>query len=171
MTTFKSANVTNLDADPVVAPDVSQLGGRIRIAIGTMELTTADLDSADIIILDRFPSNSVPIAITIWNDDVDSGNAVVVDCGIYTTSGTAKDSNAFATLLTTLQAAVVTAAGTEILGEAGAAATALIGQKLWEWAGDATDPGGLLDIALTVTTAAGTAVAGTLSYRIYYSID
>jgi len=167
-TTKYSANVTNLRATPRVLPDVSVLGGRVRVACGTMELATTDIDTIDdIIVLDRLPSNAVPLSITLWMDEM--GDAGTADCGVYDTAGVVKDANAFSTE-TVMNAADVSGDGIDVIVTT-AANIVNMGKKLWEWGGDSTDPGGLLDICLTFVAAMTTPVAGSLSYRITYSID
>ena len=171
MSTLKSPNVANLDSSPPVHPDVSQLGGRVRIACGTLPVPIADADSGDIILLERLPVNCVPLSIMIFNETLDSASSLTVDVGVYDNAATAaaKDANVFATLVTTFQSDNFV--GVDMIVEAGDAAMILYGQKLWEWAGDSTDPGGLYHIALTIVTVAGTQVAGDISWRILYSID
>ena len=86
---------------------------------------------------------------------------------MYTADGnvTAKDDDCYASAITDLRAAVV--AGTEVAFEA--RNINLMGQKVYEDAGDTTDPGGYYLIGLICDAAGDT--AGDLSWLIPYIVD
>jgi hypothetical protein len=113
------------------------------------------------------PTNAAVVSIKIYNDDLDSGSTVTMHVGLYTADGnvTAKDIDAYASATTDLRAAVLT--GTEVAFEA--RNVNLMGQRVWEDAGDSTDPGGYYFIGLETDAAGDT--AGDLSYLITYVID
>lgn len=166
--TVKSTMVTNMDAKPVDLTKPSKWGGELRVYSETIEAATTSLDeTGDIIRMIRIPSNLVPTSILIFNDDLDSNGtpALTFDCGIYNpakpdgSAGAVIDADCFAAAQTTLQAANV--GGVELLTKT--MDIAKIGKEAWDIAGSTSDPGGYLDIALTVVTAAGTAAAGTIT--------
>lgn len=159
--------VSNFLADPVVHSPVHQLHGRMRVACGTIALATTEMEAGDTIMLAPIPTSAAVISIKIFNDDLDSGTTVTMHCGLYTADGnvTAKDVDAYASATTDLRAAVLV--GTEIAFEA--RNINLMGQRVWEDAGDSTDPGGHYLIGLETDAAGNT--AGDLSFIITYVID
>jgi len=177
MTNLNSTIVSNTLAKPQVFNTKGKIGGRVRIAHDNFELSTADIDSADTIVLCYLPSSCIPVNLFLTNDDLDSNGSptLATNVGIYDvdptdgTLGSVADVDAFASAITQLQAA---ANLTNILQEAATAAQkALIGKRLWEWAGKSSDPGGMLAIVLTISTVAATAVAGTLAFQFGYVLD
>jgi hypothetical protein len=80
--------------------------------------------------------------------------------------GTAKDADFYATDITLGQAAT---AFTEYRFEAADINTT--GSRVWEDAGDSSDPGGQYYLSLTVSTAPATAVAGDLAFIVQYVVD
>jgi len=159
--------VTNFLADPPTMNPVRQLHGRMRVACGTIALAAGDVSAGDTIMLAPIPTNAAVISIKIYNDDLDSGSTVTMHCGLYTADGnvTAKDVDAYASATTDLRAAVIV--GTEVAFEA--RNINLMGQRVWEDAGDSTDPGGFYLIGLETDAAGDT--AGDLSFVITYVVD
>jgi len=148
----------------------SRYGGRMRTVTGNFELATTDIDDNDIIVLARIPANSTVHKIEFSNDALDAGSALVYNVGIYQPDGTVVDEDAYASLVTSFQAAVAPASATEIRYEA-ATDAADMGDRVWESGGE-SDPGGVMrDIAITISTVAATAAAGTLAFIIQYTID
>lgn len=159
--TVKSDMVTNAEAVPVSLAGVD-MGGRVRAFIEVVEVATTSLDEiGDKIHVLRVPAKFVPLRLTIKNDDLD-GNAspaLAVDVGLHRAdTGAVVDVDAFATAITTLQAANVP--GVDVITEA--MNIDKIGKTLWEIGGLSTDPGVDLLVSLTVTAAAATAAAGTV---------
>tara|TARA_Y100000310_G_C20692417_1_gene823198 strand:- start:1310 stop:1813 length:504 start_codon:yes stop_codon:yes gene_type:complete len=154
-------------ASPRVHSPSYQLHGSMRVACGTIELAAGDVSAGDTIMLAPIPTNAAVVSIKIYNDDLDSGSTVTMHVGLYTADGnvTAKDIDAYASATTDLRAAVLT--GTEVAFEA--RNVNLMGQRVWEDAGDSTDPGGYYFIGLETDAAGDT--AGDLSYLITYVID
>ena len=150
---------------------VGRYGGRQRVITGNYEVATTDIDtSGDLIVLARLPAQAVVQAILICNDALDVGTALDFDLGIFDENQVVLDQDYFASGITQLIAAVV-APGTNLTHEA-ATGCERVGQRLWEAAGVATDPGGVMyDIVMTIVDAAATAAALTLSYTITYTID
>jgi hypothetical protein len=168
MTTKKSDIVTNFTAVPRVANATQECGGRVRVIQGSIALATTDLDAADIVLLAPIPTNASIISIRLAADDLDSNGspALVWDVGLHDLGGTAKDADFYATDITLGQAAT---AFTEYRFEAADINTC--GSRVWEDAGDSSDPGGQYYLSLTVSTAAATAAAGDLSFIVQYVVD
>ncbi len=151
--------VANFEASPQVANNSAELHGVLRTANGTVELAAGDSDDNDIVMLAPIPSNASVSSLFIGSDNL--GGSCTFNVGIYTTAGVVKDEDVFATL-------VADAAGmTDVRFEAANIDTA--GQKMYELAGDSTDPGGFYYIAATMSAAGGT--AGTMSWNISYVVN
>lgn len=172
MSTKYSDQVANNQSDPIVL-NTPQHGGRERVMIGSFELAATDLQSDDIIHLCKLPANAIITGLWIQNDDLDSHGTPTAACdvGLYDNSTTpaVADVDAFASAITTLQAA--TATWTDILGEAGAVPKAKIGKKLYEWAGDSQGDFSEYWISMTFTASAATGAAGTLAYKVSYILN
>lgn len=168
MSTKNSTLVANYEASPQVMSKVYQLVGRVRTAQGTIALATADLTLADIVMLAPLPTAASILSIKLAADDMDSGSpALTWDLGLYTDAGVAVDSNAYAVEIILGQAVT---AFTEYRFESANITTC--GQQIWEDGGVAENPdGGMYYVALTVTAAPATAVAGDLSFIIEYVVD
>ena len=87
--------------------------------------------------------------------------------GLYADDGdaTVKDADAYASATTDLRGAVLV--GTEVAFEA--RNINLMGQRVWEDAGDSTDPGGHYLVGIETDAAGNT--AGDLSFVITYVVD
>lgn len=151
---------------------VARYGARQRVITGNFEVATTDLDASDIIVLARLPATATIQSIRLSCDALDAGSSLAFDLGIYDENQAVLDVNYFATVSTIFQAAV-NAPGTELRYEAGTAGPDRVGDRLWEQGGVASPgPGGVMyDIAITFTTVAATAAAGTIGYEILYTID
>ncbi len=149
---------------------VSRYGARQRVITGNFEVATTDIDSGDLIVLARIPASATVQSILICNDALDVGTALDFDLGIFDENQAVLDQDAFASAITQLTAAVA-APGTDLRHEAATGAER-VGQRMWEIAGVATDPGGVMyDIVMTIVDAAATAAALTLGYTITYTVD
>ena len=151
--------VANFEATPQVKNSAAELHGVLRTANGTVELDTGDSDNDDIVMLAPLPSNAVVPSLFIGSDSF--GGSCTFNVGIYTTDGTVKDEDVFATDVADAGAMA------DVRFEAADINTA--GQKMFELAGDTTDPGGYYYIAVTMSAAGGT--AGTLSWNISYVVN
>ena len=151
--------VANFEASPQVANNSAELHGVLRTANGTVELAAGDSDNDDIVMLAPIPSNASVTNLFIGSDSL--GGSCAFNVGIYTTDGTVKDEDVFAT------AVLDGAAMADVRFEAADIDTA--GQKMYELAGDSTDPGGFYYIAATMSAAGGT--AGTMSWNISYVVN
>ena len=169
MTTKDTDRISNFEASPRLMNAVHHSHGRIRVAQGTVALATTDLDASDIVHLDVLPAEASIVRLWLAADDLDSNGTPTLawNVGVYDTSGTVKDADAFASAVTLGQAAT---ALTDYANEARNINE--IGQKLYLDAGDTKashDP--QYYISLTASTGAATAAAGDLSWVIEYVVD
>ena len=151
--------VANFEATPQVANSAAELHGVLRTAHGTVELASGDSDDDDIVMLAPIPSNAAVPSLFIGSDTF--GGSCTFNVGIYTTDGTVKDEDVFAT------AVADAGAMADVRFEAADIDTA--SKKMYELAGDTTDPGGYYYIAATMAAAGGT--AGTMSWNISYVVN
>ncbi len=176
MATEKSANVTNVEASPIVIIDRKK--GRIKTHVDQLAVSSGGVgDVGDILLFCPIPSNAVIFAVLVMNDDLDAGGPTLEgDWGLYysgiggtqsedgNTSGTVIDANAFEDADTALQAAVTTwnskrFTTADITG---------VEDEAFTIGGLTTDPGGLFYIGFTVGTAATTDAAGDVVVRVDY---
>jgi hypothetical protein len=133
--------------------------------MGTIALAAGDLSATDTVMLAPIPSNAGIVSIKLFNDDLDSGTTNTCDVGIYSESDgtfTALDDDAYASAITDLRGAVG-GVGTDVTFEA--RNINLLGQRIWEDAGQSSDPGGYLFIGLLFDA------AGDLSFVIEYVVN
>ena len=105
------------------------------------------------------PSNATVPHIFVGSDTLGGSNTFNV--GIYTDAGVVKDEDVFAT--------AVADAGAMADVRFEAANINTCGQKMYELAGDSSDPGGYYYIAVTMAAAGGT--EGDLSFIIHYVVS
>ena len=151
--------VANFEATPQVKNNAAELHGVLRTAHGTVELAAGDSDNDDIVMLAPIPSNAAVPSLFIGSDSL--GGSCAFNVGIYTTDGAVKDEDVFATAVDDAGAM------TDVRFEAANIDTA--SKKMYELAGDTTDPGGYYYIAVTMSAAGGT--IGTLSWNISYVVN
>tara|TARA_R110002020_G_scaffold132738_1_gene296307 strand:+ start:2768 stop:3247 length:480 start_codon:yes stop_codon:yes gene_type:complete len=151
--------VANFEATPQIPNNAAELHGVLRVAQGTVELAAGDSDNNDIVMLAPIPSNASVPQLFIGSDTL--GGSCTFNVGIYTTAGAVKDEDVFAT------AVADAGAMADVRFEAANIDTA--GKKMYELAGDSTDPGGYYYIAATMAADGGT--AGTMSWNITYVIN
>ena len=151
--------VSNYEATPSVANNAAELHGVMRTAHGTVELASGDSDDNDIVMLAPIPSNAAVPSLFIGSDTF--GGSCTFNVGIYTTDGTVKDEDVFASTVADA------AAMADVRFEAADIDTA--SKKMWELAGDSSDPGGYYYVAATMAAAGGT--AGTMSWNIHYIVN
>ena len=159
MTTKNTDLVANFEATPPVLNNAAELAGVVRTAHGSVELAAGDSTDNDIVMLAPIPSNAAIAQLFVGADEL--GGSCQYNVGIYKTDGTVKDEDAFAT------AVDVPAALADLRFEAADLNTG--SQKLWELAGDSSDPGGYFYIAVTFSATGGT--AGTLNWNINYVVN
>jgi hypothetical protein len=159
MTTKNTGLVVNFEATPQVANNAAELAGVVRTANGTVELAAGDSTDNDIVMLAPIPSNASIPQLFVGADEL--GGSCTYNVGLYKTDGTVKDEDVFAT------AVDVPAALADLRFEVADLNTG--SQKLWELAGDSTDPGGYYYIAVTFSATGGT--AETMNWNISYVVN
>jgi len=177
--TTKSTRVSGeLDSAPRDIAPAGKEGGLLKVSVDTTEAATTQIDeAADITLMLPIHSSQRVHSLQLFNDDLDSHATptLAVDVGIYNGPQAFKDgstsyaayavidADAFASAITTLQAA--NTSGVEVRYEAGGTNNeiAKVGNRLWEILGLASDPNKVFVIGLTVTTQAATAAAGTIT--------
>jgi|TARA_A100001037_G_scaffold39904_1_gene31003 hypothetical protein len=167
MANVNSDQVTNFLADPPVMNNPVNIHGIQRVACGTVAAAAGDLSAGDTIMLCQIPTNASVLSIKLFNDDLDSGTTLTVHIGLYTADGnvTAKDVDAYCSADTTARGAIT--AGTELAFEA--RDINKMGQKVWQDAGDSSDPGGYYLIGFESEAAGDT--AGDISWIVTYVVD
>ena len=111
------------------------------------------------------PTNAIISSIQLFNYDLDSVSTNTTDVCLYTTAIAAVDDDAYASAITNLRGAVTV--GTEVAFEA--RNINKCGQKVWQDAGQSSDPGGYYYVGLLFDAAGDT--AGDLSFVIEYTVD
>ena len=159
MTTKNTDLVANFEASPQVANNAAELAGVLRTAHGTVELAAGDSTDNDIVMLAPIPSNAAVPQLFVGSDTF--GGSCTFNVGLYTSAGVVKDEDVFATSVADAGAM------TDLRFEVADLNTG--SKKLWELAGDSTDPGGYFYVALTFDATGGT--AGTLNWNINYIVD
>jgi len=160
----KSAALTAMDASG--QPPSSRLHGTVRCAMGTVAIANGD-SIASILRFARVPSTcrvgriNLKITGTI--------TSAAGDIGVYreSTSTTSAGAVVDVDLFGSAQAlSTALPAWTDVTNES-ASITALVAEMpLWQAAGMTSDPGGYLEIAITLTAAAG--AAGTVAMEVVY---
>ena len=159
MTTKNTNLVENFEAIPQVANNSAELAGVLRTAHGFVELAAGDSTDDDIVMLAPIPSNAAVPQLFVGSDTL--GGSCTFNVGIYETDGTVKDEDVFATSVAD------EAALADVRFEAADLNTA--SKKLWELAGDTSDPGGYYYVAITFNATGGT--TGTLAWNINYIVN
>ena len=159
MTTLNTDLVANFEASPQVLNNAAELHGVLRVAQGTVELAAGDSTDNDIVMLAPIPTNASIPQLFVGSDTF--GGSCTFNVGLYTSAGVVKDEDCFATSVADAGALA------DVRHEAANLTTT--GQKVWEIAGDSSDPGGYYYVAITFNATGGT--AGTLSWNISYAVN
>lgn len=164
-----SSIITNKFAMPPVRNAIgAESSGKVRVIQGSMEVATTSIDEiGDVVLMFPVQGNERIVSLKIFNDDMDSNGspALAADVGLYKdvnaagTAATVVDADAYASAITTLQAA--NAVGVEVMCEARDIAN--IGRTVAADGGESAHCNPRY-VGLTITAAAATAVAGTLSW-------
>lgn len=160
----KSTAITNLDSTPPVMNGFHLMGGRVHEAVATVEIAAADCANS-VYRMVRVHSSWRICNIIRYNDAITSGTDY--DVGLYETAengGAVKNINCFADAVSLASGVVV---GIEDLYEAGGdEGVEDLEKRVFEFAGESTDPNRFYDLCYTgVTPGSG---AGTLSVRVQY---
>jgi len=158
----KSTALTNRDASPRVNNPPHLQGGTRLQARATFELANGD-SIASIFRIAQLPTNAIVNRIKLFCDAITSAAG---DVGLYKTTDNGSAVVSVACYATAVSIASAITVGTEIMFEAKDIAN--IEKRVWEDAGLTSDPGGFLDLAMTLTAAA--AAAGTLSFLVDYTV-
>lgn len=165
----KSTVITNADATPVVFNKAGVAKGRVIRAVGTVEVAATDSD-ASVYRFVRIPSNAIISSIKIFNDDLDSGTAVVFDVGLHQTAangGAALDADVFATDIATCQAANLT--GVEVRFEA--ADINGVEKRAWEIGAATADTQVDYDVTMSLGGTLTGLTAGTITMVVDYTVE
>lgn len=170
----KSSVITDLDATPIVHSNRLERAATLYEAAATIAFTATQAggDANSVWRFLRIPARARIHKLEIANDDLDSGaGALAVNVGLYEVEGgAAKDADFFASAITNLQAA---AAFQDETYESAVVGIEKQHQAIWQQLGDADTPANRdkeYDIAMTVTTAAGTGAAGDVTMRVLFSL-
>ncbi len=153
--------MANITATPPTIVPAGLFGGRVRCILDTVEVS-ADASVNSTYTLARVPANGYPLKASMlyWDDLADTG-APDLKVGLFGEQIT-DDDDAF---LTGLNAAAA-GTGTSLIAD-----IATIGKPFWGFVtGQAVNPGGELDIKVTLFTA-GANLGGTLSLELFYAVD
>lgn len=183
--TKKSVLVTGYEANPISRLDAP--GGVLRVMVDQVELATTNIDDVgDIILMGALPANAKILSLKFFADDMDSNGAPTlafnvggyyfknnVVAGVLKSAGVVVDADNIASAIIVGQAA---SSDVTSVGKVGyecrfeAADIDTIEYPLWQLLGLTEDCGGLLNIGLTVSAAAATAVAGGLKMVVQYYV-
>ncbi len=159
----KSTYITNADATPVALTNPYISNGLLHEVVGTVETLAAD-DAASVYRLCRVPSNARLSSILLASDAITGASAS--DVGVYRTAadgGAVVDADAFANDVDISNAT----AFTEVILQKTATDIVKVEKQVWEVAGMTSDPGGHLDICVTVNDVTA---AGTISMKVKFVI-
>jgi hypothetical protein len=150
------------NSTPVKAAPVGLLGGRVRVAIDTVEVTAA-ASAGSTYDLGRLPSNAIIITTLskLHFDDLGTTTSTL-KVGLFGVNDSTNDDDNI--LQTTMDP---TSAGSAAVGPIG---IANYGKTVWELLTFTSDPGGMFDVRVTVVTG-GQSVGGTLTLEMVYVVD
>lgn len=138
-------------------------GYNVKVQIATVETTATDSATSTYAFF-QIPSNARILGgSTLYVDDLASSGAPTLDIGLFPVDGniTADDD----ALRADIDAATA-ALNSRVISD-----VANIGKMAWEFvSGQATDPGGLFEVRVTLKDAAVNAI-GTMTLEMLYTID
>lgn len=164
--TLKGTAITNRQATPAVLNNPGNGGaGVFKEAFGYLASVPASLSITSIIRLVEVPSHARIRSVKLYSAAQTAG---AFDVGVYRcnndAAGVVVDQDFFASAVSCASAVL----GTEVSEETATYTIAKRSQQLWEAAGLASDPGGNLDIALTVATTDVTTGLGAIGLSVTY---
>jgi hypothetical protein len=163
----KSAALTAMDTPGAALPAARLARTDLQTAIGKVEVSATD-SIASILRFVRVPSNA-RVSQVLLRCTATTG--AIGDIGVYRYSketaaaGTVVDVDLFASAQTFAAALAI---WTDVTNESLLYTPTLLEQPLWQAAGLAADPGGLLEIAATLTAAA--TAAGQVTIEVRYAV-
>lgn len=162
----KSAALTSMDTPSASLPASRLSGAVLKTAIGKIEIANGD-SIASILRACRVPSNARVVAVMLRITGTITTAAG--DIGVYRYStatanaGTVVDVDLFASAQALSTALNI---WTDVTNESTNNTATLLEQPLWQAAGLTSDPGEMLEVAVTLTAAAG--AAGQVTIRVDY---
>lgn len=167
--TVLATNVQRLTHADLTVGNGKFFGNPIKSHSHSIPIATTSIDDVgDLVILCGLPSTSLMRNLYIKSEDMDSNGTptLAIKVGIYSI-------NLATSVVTAVSDALFSAsyiggqagdkAGTDILHASGTFTLAAEAKELWDAAGLASDPGGLLFIGAKVVTVSATPVAGQLN--------
>lgn len=165
--TLKSVSITAREASPPTMSSPGQGGaGIVREVNGYYASVPASLSITSIIRMCEVPSNAVMSSLRFASAAQTAGE---FDIGVYRNSkdgGAVVDQDFFASAVDCASAVVLS----DELNESTTNTLAKQMQPLWQAAGMSADPGGTLDIALTVVTTDVTTGLGAVGIKAAYVV-
>lgn len=168
MATTKTTLIQNFESSPLVFSDRHNIKGEVKTINGSVELASANIDATgDIVLLAPISSSAAILSLKLASDNLDSTtttNTLSWDVGVYNTSGTAVDDNAYADTITLGRGATAyTEYAFEIRG------IEETGQRVYKDCSTTTvDPQVTYYIGMHVQAAPVAAASGTLAWIIEY---
>lgn len=160
--TLKSATVTNRDATPPVINDNRLERGLCRSSIGSVPAANGDSIGSKYIVA-AIPATAIVRKVLISNAAITSGAA---DVGVYRNTadgGAVVDADFFGSAVS-----IATAQNNvDITGESAVYTIDKREQPLWQAVGLSSNPGGTLDVVLTLTAA--TTAGGLVGLIVEYT--
>jgi len=150
------------NSTPKKMAPVGLLGGRLRFANDTVEVTAA-ASAGSTYDLARLPANAriITSLSKLHFDDLGTTTSTL-KVGLFGVDDSTNDDDNI--LQTTMDP---TSAGSAALGPIG---IANYGKTIWELLGFSSDPGGMFDLRVTTVTGAQS-VGGTISLELVYVVD
>jgi len=138
-------------------------GYSVKVVAATVEVGAADSATSTYAMF-RIPSNARILgSSTLYADDLAASGSPTIDIGLFAVdSNITSDDDALRADIDVFTAAANTRVVTDV---------ANIGKMAWEFvSGQATDPGGVLEVKLTLKDAAVN-TGGTLTLELFYTLD
>ena len=158
---YKSATITNRDANPPVINDARLERSMLRSSHGQVSAVTGD-SIGSTYILASIPSTAMVRAVKLSCAALTSGAA-----NIGVSQPTAKGNTAIsAALFASAQSVASALSSSDVTNQSGSYTTAVQEQPLWQAAGLSADPGYPLDIVVTLTAAL--TASGLLGLEVQY---
>lgn len=158
---YKSVTITNRDASPSVINDARLERSMVRSAHGQVSAVTGD-SIGSTYVLATVPTTAMVRKLLLSCAALTSGAA-----NIGVSQPTAKGGAAIsAALFASAQSLASALSHTDVTNQSGSYTPALEEQPLWQAAGLSADPGGTLDIVVTLTAAL--TASGLLGLQIEY---
>ena len=167
-TTFKSTQITNAEASPVVLNNAAISGCK-----SISEVALASVLSGDSILSTyrffRIPSNAVIETISAWSDDLDGNTSCLFNVGLAETAAngsTVVASTLFGSNLTNFQTANTTPVSLRYSTTALNTCT----QRVWELLSKTSDTNRDYELIMTLNNVSGSPTTGNVVMRTTYTV-